>query len=230
MTPGPGPGREPADRSPRGGAAGVPPRRPRGRGDTSSGAGERRPDPRYVTLGAVCLAGDRLRDVARVATGASRLAGGPVRRLGRTVVPTAVRRRASELAVGLDEHGRAAVGARPAAGASEGAGGDAHVLGIADRLVAQAQGRVVEAVVPVLLDRLARESEQLRSVVQEQSRGLVEELATTVRSRAASGDETVDWLMTRLQRRVARRDVRDVRDAGQAAPAPRPGAEDPPAE
>lgn len=183
-------------------------------GEPRTGDGQGGPDLRYVALGALCMTEDRIRGVARAAAGVTRAVGASVAGVALPLVPAPLRRCAASVVRALDEHGRTASAAgtdeveRLAEALSEVVGRDPNVLRLVEEIVDRIQWRVVDTILPVVLERLAAEPEQVRAIVQGQSRGMVDELTTTVRSRAETGDEAVDRLVARLlHRRPTRPDV-----------------------
>lgn len=164
-------------------------------------------DLRYVTLGAVALTERRLTRAARATVGATRAIGGTVVGLGLPLVPAAVRRTVEDLGRELDQRGRSVVagGTRELGRLSEevadGLGRNPNVLRLVEQVVERIQWQVVDTVLPAVLERLAAEPEQVRAIVQGQSRGMVDELTTNVRTRAVTADEAVDRIVARLLRR-----------------------------
>jgi hypothetical protein len=138
------------------------------------------------------------------------------------LTPAPVRGWARLLVGRLDERGRAAAGAvaeqgtRLATDLAARAVREPAVMRIVDDVVGRVQWQVVDAVLPVVLDRLAAEPDQVRRIVQDQSVGIAQELADTAGARAVSGDEAVDRLFARLLRRQPPR----PRAAGLPVPAP----------
>jgi hypothetical protein len=68
-------------------------------------------------------------------------------------------------------------------------------------------------VLPIVLDRLAKEPEQIRVIVQGQSIGMVEEITRAARERATNGDDAVDRFVSNLLRRDSGRQRRIRRRA-----------------
>ena len=183
------------------------------------------PDPRYVVLGAAAVVEEQLRGtVARV----SALARPPTA-LALRMIPPGVRRAAASRLQELDVRGRV----EAESGAEE---TSRMVTGIADELVRspavlhtirevvdQILWPVIDEVIPVVLERLAKEPEQIRVIVQSQSHGMLEEITETARNRAAGADEAADRLVARLLRR------RSVHTTPPPPPplAPPPGADQP---
>ena len=165
------------------------------------------PDVRYVALGVLSATGDRVRGAARVAAGVTRAVGAPVAGAALPLVPAPLRRSAVRAVRSLDARGRAASAAgaeeveRQAEALAGVVGRDPRVLRLVEEIVGGIQWRVVDSILPVVLERLASEPDQVRAIVQGQSRGMVDELTTTVRSRAETGDDAVDRLIARLLRR-----------------------------
>lgn len=174
------------------------------------------PDLRYVALGAVCVAEERLGGIVRAGAGAARAVARPLASAAAPLVPASVRREVEAAIVRLDAHGRSTV----VTGSEEAgefvaalAGEVAHeplVLDVIEDIVE----RVVDRVLPMVLDRLTEEPDQVRALVQGQSRGMVEEVTNAARARAAAGDDAVDRLVARVLHRRSRR--------GRADPAPAP--------
>jgi hypothetical protein len=182
-------------------------------GEPVEGRDEGGPDMRSVALGVLCAAEDRVRSAARVAAGVTR-AVGAVAGVALPLVPAPLRRSAVRAVRSLDARGRTASAAgaeeveRLAEAVSEAVGHDPRVLRLVEEIVGRIQWRVVDTILPVVLERLAAEPDQVRAIVQGQSRGLVDELTATVRSRAETGDDAVDRLVGRLlHRRPARSDA-----------------------
>ena len=194
--------------------------------DTAS-AGERQgTDLRYVVLGAIGVIQERLAHLARGATGATHAVFRPVVTTALPVIPASVREVGVSTVRQLDEHGRSVATAtaeeasRIAEAFADRLGQEPIVLHIIDRVVDHVQWRVVDAVLPVVLERLAAEPEQVRNIVQGQSRGMVEELTQTARARAVAGDEAVDRFFARLlRRRPVGRDAPDRRAPVDVVPA-----------
>jgi hypothetical protein len=193
-------------------------------GEPGSGGEQAGPDLRYMALGVLCVTEDRIRGVARAAAGVTRAVGAPVVGVALPLVPAPLRRSAASVMRALDEHGRTASAAgtdevgRLAEALSEIAGRDPNVLRLVEEIVDQIQWRVVDTILPVVLERLAAEPEQVRAIVQGQSRGMVDELTTTVRSRAETGDEAVDRLVARLLHRRPTRPDAAAGDEPERAP------------
>ena len=176
----------------------------------------------YLALGALVVLEERAMSAAKIGLRAANDLGRPVGSLAARLLPPVVRQPVDDLARRLDARGRELV-----ATASEEAErvGEALVDAVAQhplmlRAVTQIVDRViwdvVDEVLPVVLERIATNPEQVREIVQGQSRGMAEELARTARTRAAQGDETVDRWLGRLFRRAP-----SARDSGA------PGAEVP---
>jgi len=180
------------------------------------------PDLRYVVAGVTAVAEERLTALARAAAGVTVAVGAPAVAVGLALTPAPVRGWAGRLVGRLDERGRAAAGAvaeqgtRLATDLAARAVREPAVMRIVDDVVGRVQWQVVDAVLPVVLDRLAAEPDQVRRIVQDQSVGIAQELADTARARAVSGDEAVDRLFARLLRRRPPR----PRAAGYPVPAP----------
>ena len=176
--------------------AGVPP----------SGA-DGRPDVRYVALGAVARTERGVAAAARATVGVTRAVGGTVVGLALPLVPGIVRTAVADLGRDLDEQGRVVVAAgtaqfgRLSDELAEALGRNARVLRLVEQVVERIQWQVVDTVLPVVLERLAAEPEQVRAIVQGQSRGVVDELTTNVRTRAVTADKAVDRVVASLLRR-----------------------------
>lgn len=184
---------------------------------------EPKPDVRYAALGAVLFLQDRVAAVARSGVELAWAVTRPVVATAAPLVPRSVRDDVARIMRDLDEYGRAAVdaGSDEAAEIVEALADDVVtdpvVLGVIEQVVDRLQWRVVDAVLPVVLDRLAAEPDQVRELVQRQSRGMVDEITDVARSRAAGGDEAVEKLIDRLLHRRGR----ESRGVGQGAqPAP----------
>lgn len=195
------------------------------------------PDPRFVAVGATARLEEGVAIVARTALGVTAAVAGPVVAGAVAVTPSPVRGFARRLAGRLDAHGRAVASVAAAQGTRLTTDVVARVIEtpafmrVVDDVVGHVQWRVVDTVLPVVLDRLAEEPEQVRRIVQDQSLNLAQELAQTGRARAVNGDEIVDRLFARLLRRQPPR----PRTAGlplPARPAPPadPASREPPAE
>lgn len=185
-----------------------------GNGGRTSDATSQEPDLLYVALGAACVAEDRLVDASRALFQAAQVLGRPVEAAARSLLPGAVKQRVGRAVCELDAYGRSAVstGSRKAVGIAESLAdevvNDPAVVGIIEQVVDRLQWRVVDDVLPVVLDRLRAEPEPVREIVRGQSRGAAGEVANAARARAAGGDEAVDALVSRLlHRRSARRAV-----------------------
>ena len=83
------------------------------------------------------------------------------------------------------------------------------------RIVEELQWRVVDDVLPVVLERLADDPDSVRSIVQGQSLSMIDDVTTTARSRVVAADDAVDRLMARLLRR-------SPSGGGRATPPPPP--------
>jgi hypothetical protein len=164
------------------------------------------PDLRYVALGAASELADRMRAVA----GGGRILLGPAAWLGRRA-PAPLRRTVGDAVRRLDEQGRAtaAAGTGQVTHLAEALAGDlAHeplVVETIEEIIAQVQWHVVDDLLPAVLERLAADPEQVRAIVQGQSRGMAEELARTARNRAVEGDEAVDRVLARVLHRATQR-------------------------
>ncbi|HEX6423610.1 MAG TPA: hypothetical protein VFZ79_09035 [Acidimicrobiales bacterium] len=187
---------------------------------------ERRPDPRFVALGALCIVEERLGGVARTAAGMTRAVSAPVVDAVLPLVPRSVRRAVVGVVRNLDVEGRAASAAgtataeRLAEQIADHLGRDPNVLRLVEEIVERIQWQVVDTVLPVVLERLAAEPDQVRAIVQGQSRGMVDELTTTVRSRSMTGDEAVDRIVARLLRRRPTRPEAPPGDEPAGSPPP----------
>ncbi|HZM29232.1 MAG TPA: hypothetical protein VFB77_02000 [Acidimicrobiales bacterium] len=159
----------------------------------------RRPDLRYVAVGALVTTGSRLVGLAGTAAGAARAVAEPVATRAFAVLPASVQAPVLDAVAQLERQGAAAVrsGTEATAGFAD---------AVADRLARDPLllrfiGDIVDGVLPAVLERLADEPDQVRAIIYGQSRGMVEELADSARGRAAAGDELVDRLVDRLLRR-----------------------------
>jgi hypothetical protein len=188
-------------------------------------------DPRFVAVGAVSATEQQLARLARGAAGAARAAAAPAATMATTVAvvvtPPSVRRTVGDAVRQLDEQGRAAAtssaagAVRVAESIADRLGREPALLHFVDRVVGHLQWRVVDAVLPAVLERLAAEPDRLREIVQGQSRGMTDELTQAARSRAVAGDEAVDRLLARVFRRRTATDGASASD--------RDGADDVPA-
>lgn len=185
---------------------------------TPAPAGGRRADLRYVAVGALVATGSRLSGLAGTAAGAARAVAEPVTTRAFALLPAQVRASVIDAVAELERQGAAA--------ATSGTEATARFAdAVADRLareplVLRFVGDMVDTVLPAVLERLADEPDQVRSIIYGQSRGVVEELADSARGRAAAGDELVDRLVDRLLRR--RSPDRQVRIALAPADGPAP--------
>jgi hypothetical protein len=177
-----------------------------GAGSTSP-AERHGPDLRYAALGAVGVVQERLARLARGATGATYAVVHPIVTTAVPLIPAPVRRVGVGAVRRLDEHGRAVATAttneasRAAEAFADRLGEEPAVMRMVDRVVDQVQWRVVDVILPVVLERLAAEPEQVRTIVLGQSRGMAEELTQAARARAVAGDQAVDRFFDRLLRR-----------------------------
>jgi len=96
------------------------------------------------------------------------------------------------------------------------------VHGVASRQV----GPLIDEALPIVLDRLDEQPEQVRKIVQSQSRGMMAEARDTARTGARRGDDMVDSVVDRLLRRRA---PAAQAAAAQTATAPAPAPPPPPA-
>jgi hypothetical protein len=197
-------------------------------------------EPRFVAIGAVCATEQQLARLARSAAGAARAAraaAAPAATMATTVAvvvtPQSVRRTVGDAVRQLDAQGRAAAtsssggAARVVDTLADRLGRDPALLHFVDRVVEHVQWRVVDAVLPAVLERLAADPDRLREIVQGQSRGMADELTQAARSRAAAGDEAVDRLLARVFRRRTASDVASAsgRDGADDVPDAADGAE-----
>ena len=176
----------------------------------SDGAREE-PDLLYVALGAACVAEDRLLGASRALLRRTRVLGRPVEIAARSLVPGALRRGLLQAVRDLDAYGRSAAesGSKEvteiAGTLADDVVNEPAVVGLIEQVVDRLQWRVVDDVLPVVLDRLKAEPEPVREIVRGQGVGAAEEVANAARARAANGDEAVDALVGRLlHRRSAR--------------------------
>lgn len=193
--------------------------------------GGRRLELGYVAAGALATGGRRFARLAGSAAGVTRAAIEPVAAAAFSLVPGRVREAVLDTAAGLEQEGRTTVmsgaeaTARLADALADRLARDPLLLRFVGDIIEHLQWRVVDAVLPAVLDRLAAEPDQVRDIVSGQSRGMAVELADTARARAAAGDEAVDRLVARLLRRPSRRrdtPERRVRAAVPPADGPRP--------
>jgi hypothetical protein len=159
----------------------------------------RRPDLRYVAIGALITTGSRLAGLAGTAAGAARAAAEPAATRAFALLPRSAQAAVVGAVAELERQGVAAARS----------GTEATVRfadAVADRLAREPLllrfiGDVIDGVLPAVLERLADEPDQVRAIIYGQSRGMVEELADSARGKAAEGDEVVDRLVARLLRR-----------------------------
>jgi hypothetical protein len=184
-------------------------------GTTAAPVGAQEPEMRYVGLGALCAAEDTVGRLVRRVGGVARGAMRPVENVASPLIPESVRRRLEAAVRELDAYGRSV--------ASTGSEGAVEVVemyagGVAqDPVFLRIVDQVITEVLPVVFNRLNAQPEQVRGLVWGQSRGAAEDVANVARSRAASGDQAVEALLTRiLPRRIRPRDADDV--SSQATP------------
>lgn len=164
-------------------------------------------DTLLVALGALWATQEQIRRRAQGAAGAALSVVGPAATIAVAVTPAPVRRALADAAHELEAQGRtaasisAAEAARLAEAFADRLGREPAVLNLVDRVVDHVQWRVVDTVLPVVLERLAAEPDQVRAIVQGQSRGIVDEVTQAARSRAVAGDEAVAGFLARLLRR-----------------------------
>jgi hypothetical protein len=181
-----------------------------GGGDQADGAtlaevGDRvatTPELRYVGLGALCAAEDAVGRLVRRVGGVARGAMRPVETVTNPLIPESVRRRFEAAVRELDAYGRS-VASTGSEGAIEvvelyagGVAQDPTFLRIIDQIVLE--------ILPVVLDRLIAQPDQIRALVWGQSRGAAEDVANAARTRAANGDQAVEALLGRILRRRGR--------------------------
>ena len=183
---------------------------------------------------------------------ASRLAAGPARavaRAGQRLAPSA--RRAlhtpathglTDLSewvlrtlaqVGAPQRSRAEQRLRMLARAATGAVAANRDVGRLVHDVASRQvGPLIDEALPIVLDRLDEQPEQVRKIVQGQSRGMMTEARDTARTGARRGDDMVDSVVDRLLRRRAAAPAAQPASAqpasAQTATAPAPASAPPP--
>jgi hypothetical protein len=182
----------------------------------------RAPDPRYVVLGAISAAERQLRSAVPGAIATAHHIARPVATTAGAVIPSPVRRALLAAAAELDGRGRAeAEGLADAAGRVGTRLADEvsrHPLVL--RIVEELQWRVVDDVLPVVLERLADDPDSVRSIVQGQSLSMIDDVTTTARSRVVAADDAVDRLIARLLRRAPGQ-------GGRATVSPPPNGRDP---
>lgn len=164
---------------------------------SASSPDQRGPDVTYVVLGAVGMIEDRVRGVMKFAD-RTVAAVAPIAGL---VVPPVVKRAVDDTVHWLDERGRATAEATAASSAhvaSTLAGEVVH-----EQMVTQIIMQVVDEVLPLVIEKLNREPEQVRALVQSQTASMAEEVTRAARSRAADGDDLVDRIVARLHLRKA---------------------------
>jgi hypothetical protein len=159
----------------------------------------RRPDLRYVAIGALVTTGSRLAGLAGTAAGAARAVAEPVTTRAFALLPRSAQASVVSAVAELERQGVAAARSGTEATAR-------FADAVADRLAREPLllrfiGDVVDGVLPAVLERLADEPGQVRAIIYGQSRGMVEELADSARGKAAAGDEVVDRIVDRLLRR-----------------------------
>jgi hypothetical protein len=168
-------------------------------------------DVRYVALGLASQAQARCTRSARAAAGAAQSVGRPLSSITGALIPTFVRRNVEGVVLDLDARGRSAsasVSARArqvAETLGDRLGQEPAVQALVDAMVEHVQWQVVDAVLPVVLERLTAEPDQVRLLVQGQSRGMVEELTHAARSYAVDGDDAVERLVDAILHRRSRR-------------------------
>jgi hypothetical protein len=167
------------------------------------------PQLRYVGLGALCAAEDTVGRLVRKVGGVARGAVRPIETVASPLIPESVRRRLEATVRELDAYGRSV-----ASTSSEGAVQvvEMYAGGLAqDPVFLRIVDQVITEVLPVVFNRLNAQPEQVRGLVWGQSRGAAEDVANVARSRAASGDQAVEALLTRiLPRRMRPRDGDEV--------------------
>ncbi len=160
------------------------------------------PEMRYVGLGALCVAEDTVGRLVRRVGGVARGAMRPVETVASPLIPESVRRRLEAAARELDAYGRsiASTGSEGAIEVVEmyagGVAQDPAFLRIIDQIVLE--------VLPLVLDRLIAQPDQVRALVWGQSRGAAEDVANVARTRAASGDQAVEAFLGRILHRRMR--------------------------
>jgi hypothetical protein len=145
------------------------------------------------------MAEERLAGVVRFVEDTTRAVGAPIVELTAPLVPAPVRRLVETAVADLDERGRTVA----EAGAVR---GNELAEVVADRVsqdpaLQKVVDNVIDNVLPIVLDRLAKEPEQIRIIVQGQSLGMVEEITRAARDRATNGDDAVDRVVSNLLRR-----------------------------
>jgi hypothetical protein len=177
------------------------------------------PELRYVGLGALCAAEDALSRFVRRVGGVARGAVRPIGTAASPLIPESVRRRLEEAVRDLDAYGRSV--------ASSGSEGAIEVVemyagGVAqDPAFIRILDQIVLEILPVVLDRLIAQPDQVRALVWGQSRGAAEDVANAARSRAASGDQAVEAFLGRiLRRRMQPQEDEKEEDGLSSQPAP----------
>jgi hypothetical protein len=161
------------------------------------------PSVGFAVLGALVAVEEHVAAALRASVDAARAAAA----VAADVVPADVRRTVDGAVRALDQRGRAAVetgtaeagrigSALTAAAASEPA-----IVHMVEDVVDRVQWRVVDALLPGVLERLAAEPERMQVIIHGQSRGMVEELARQARGRSVEGDELIDRVVGRVLRR-----------------------------
>lgn len=175
-------------------------------------------DLRYVALGAVCAMEDGALAMARAGTGMALLVSRPLAAVTQPFIPRALRREIAARLEALDRYGRTvtATGSGEAVEVVEGIAGEVVADPFFAQMIEQIVWRVVDRVLPVVLDRLAAEPDQIRALVHSQSMTIAEELVQEVQTRAADGDAVVDRFFDRLLHRRQRADG----NGSQPRPAP----------
>jgi hypothetical protein len=187
------------------------------------------PDVRYVALGALGAAGGRLARLARGAFAVTDAVARPVAGAAFGLLPGVVQDTAVQRVAELDAAGRTIAGAGIDAGArladavADRVATEPRVIRAIGDVVGEVQGRMLDSILPDVLDRLAADPDQVRAIVRGQSRGMVDEATHVARSRAVAGDEIVDRLAARiLRRQPSRRVIPEQPARGEIAPADGP--------
>jgi hypothetical protein len=173
----------------------------------------RTPDLRFVALGAACAAEDRIIGVVRAATNVLRALAGPAISVARPLLSAFPGLRLASAIRALDTYGHTVAAASSAEAAkmvealTDDIARDPRVLHLVEAIVEQSKSQLVDAILPVALDRLNAEPDQVRALVMGQSRGAAEEAANAARTKAESGDQAVEAFLSRILHRRAREHV-----------------------
>jgi hypothetical protein len=161
------------------------------------------PSVGFAVLGALIAVEEHVSAALRAGVDAARATAA----LAADAMPAEVRRTVDGAVRALDERGRAAVesgsaeAGRIGSALTSAATSEPAIVRMVEDVVDRVQWRVVDALLPGVLERLAAEPERMQVIIHGQSRGMVEELARQARSRSVEGDELVDRVVGRVLRR-----------------------------